>query len=584
MMLFRTIIDGEPASSYSNCVFDLTTDILVVGLGTAGALSAIAAARKGASVIGVDRTAFLGGLGTAACIYDYYYGTQGGIVIPINEECYDKINQKKYASSGGRSFRDESLPSAVKDDTLRKYALEAGCKLLLQTSVIGVFMENDRVVGAQVFDGKKLINIGCRILIDGTDGIVCRMAGCKFSYGRPSDGHTLGFSHIRGFILNSNLVRGGWSVYGMPESASAAEWTYKILDSALTYDGGRQVCEASLMGTREVPTVVTDETYTLEDYAVGKRTGQPLFYGFSKVDNINSDYQNETDTLQDWEIICRMSHYGISVGIAAGTMIPKGVDGLMIVSRAKGLGHDMASCLRMKYDMEKSGESAAYIAVMACRNNCSVRSVKYEEVLPFLLESGCLDYGHDTGICNLNEPYRDPEHGLLWRAIDLPEDIEGIRTVLASHEPGPVMWQLRNHCSDEQRSALIKWMSGDERLLAENSAIVLGMRGDTVAIPMLRSILSEPPVGYYHSVPKIKNVFGWLMDSPFCNYTKAIILLGRFNDSESIPVFEDICKDGGMKAAASMTLEHGCPSRETYAEEFAAFAEAALRGKGRRRE
>ena len=94
-MLFRTIIDGESASSYSNCVFDLTTDILVVGLGTAGALSAIAAARKGASVIGVDRTAFLGGLGTAACIYDYYYGTQGGIVIPINEECYDKINQKK---------------------------------------------------------------------------------------------------------------------------------------------------------------------------------------------------------------------------------------------------------------------------------------------------------------------------------------------------------------------------------------------------------------------------------------------------------------------------------------------------------
>lgn len=577
-MLFRTIIDGKPTSSCSNCDFDLTADILVVGLGTAGALSAIAAARKGAFVIGVDRTAFLGGLGTAACIYDYYYGTQGGIVIPINEECYDKINQKKYASSGGRSFRDESLPSAVKDDILRKYALKAGCKLLLQTSVIGVFMENDSVIGAQVFDGKKLINIGCRVLIDGTDGLVCRMAGCEFRYGRPSDGHTLGFSHMRGFVCNTDQVRAGWTVYDFPESRCCAEWTYKILDSAQTYDGGRQVCEASLLGTREVPTVVTDETYTLEDYAVGKRTEQPLFYGFSKVDNVNSDYQNETMTLQDWEIICRMSHYGISVGIAAGTMIPKGVDGLMIVSRAKGLGHDMASCMRMKFDMEKSGESAAYIAVMACKNNCSVRSVKYEDVLPLLQESRCLDYGHDIGICSLNEPYRDPEHGLLWRAIDLPKDLEGIRTALASHEPGPVMWQLRNHCSNEQRAALIEWMWGDNRLLAENSAIVLGMRGDPVAIPMLRSILSEPPVGYYYRVSEIKNIFGWIMDSPFCNYTKAIILLGRFRDRESMPVFEALCRDGGKGAVSSMVLEDGCPPKETYAAEFASFAEAALKG------
>ena len=575
-MQLQTIADGNLSSSTSNISFDLTTDILVIGLGTSGALSAITAAEMGASVIGVERTAFLGGMGTAASVYDYYYGTQGGRVISINEECYKKINEGKYASSGGRGFRHESLPAAVKDDILRKHALEAGCKLLLGTTVVGIFLEDNRVFGAQVFNGQNIINIGCRVLIDGTDGVACRLAGCEFEYGRPSDHHTIKFSHMFS-TFQSGMVRGGWDNYGFPEASSAAEWTRKILDSSPKNHKARYMCEASILGTREVPTVITDEVYTLSDYAAGKKTNKPLFYAFSKVDNLNSDYENETDTLQDWEIICKMVRYGISVGIPIGTMIPKGRDGLMIVSRAKGLGHDLASCIRMKYDMEKSGEAAGYIAALACRNNCSVREVDYDDVLPYLAKSGCLNPTQDVQLCDLNEPCSDTERGLAWREVKMPEELSEIKRALASREPGPVMWRLRNRCSHDEREAIVKWMAEDDRLLAENSAIVLGIRGDKVALPMLRNILSSPPVAYYFRVQKIKNIFGWLMDSPFCNYTKAILLLGRFHDVESLPMLESICADGGASAAAIMSCENGCPSRAVYAKEFAAYANVAVR-------
>ena len=176
-MQLRTIVNGKPKTVEVKDTFEKTVDVCVIGLGTAGAIAAIAAAQGGVSVIGVERTACLGGMGSAACVWDYFYGTQGGLVLPINKECYRLIEQGKYVTSGGRSYRDESIPGAVKNIVLRGQALDAGCELLMECRATGVFMEDDTVCGVQVFDGKKMIRIRCSVLIDGTEGVVCRLAG-----------------------------------------------------------------------------------------------------------------------------------------------------------------------------------------------------------------------------------------------------------------------------------------------------------------------------------------------------------------------------------------------------------------------
>ena len=44
--------------------FDEKYDICVVGLGTAGAIALIAAAKKGLKVLGIEKTNYLGGVGT----------------------------------------------------------------------------------------------------------------------------------------------------------------------------------------------------------------------------------------------------------------------------------------------------------------------------------------------------------------------------------------------------------------------------------------------------------------------------------------------------------------------------------------
>lgn len=575
-MQLQTIVDGQISVNDVRIDFDFITDVCVIGLGTAGAIAAISAAESGVSVIGVERTPYLGGMGTAACVWDYFYGTQGGIIMSINEECYRRINEKKYVSAGGRDIRDEALPGVVKDTVLRERALADGCTLMLECSVTGVFMEEKRVCGAQIFDGSRMINIGCTVLIDGTEGIVCRIAGCEFLPGRPRDGHTMQFSHMVG-ALEEGRARGNWGICGFPETDSAEQWSQLILKSAPRYSGKRLLCEAAILGTREVVNVKTDEVYTFSDVAAGKKVKEPLFYGFSAVDNVNCDIENESQPLQDWKFLCKMGRFGISVGIPKGTMIPAGKEGLMIVSRAKGLGHDLSSCIRMKYDMEKAGEAAGKIAAIACRKGCGVREVTYKELEPELRGSGCLNPAHDIGICDLNEPYVDRRNGLLWRPVTLPESPSDYRERLSSREPGPALWMLRNHCTEELRAALKEWMKSEERLLAENSAVALGLLKDRDAIFMLRDILSRPPVGYYYCVSEVKNILGWLMDSPFCNYSKAILLLGRFHDMLSIPKLQEIVDDKGKAAAAGMKADKDFPEPEVMAKEFAAFACAALR-------
>ena len=560
-MQLQTIVEGKISIKDAAVHFDVSCDVCVIGLGTAGAIAAISAAESGVSVIGVDRTPYLGGMGTAACVWDYFYGTQGGMVMSVNEECYRRIHEKKYVSAGGREIRDEALPGVVKDMVLRERALNAGCGLFPECSVIGVFLESNCVCGAQIFDGKELINIGCKVLIDGTDGIVCKLAGCEFLSGRPGDGHTMRFSHMVG-ALEENRARGNWGLSGFPEVDSAEEWSQMILESAPPYSGKRLLCEAVILGTREVVNVRTDEVYTLSDAAAGKKVSEPLFYGFSAVDNVNDDVENESSILQDWKFICKMGRFGISVGISKGTMIPFGKEGIMIVSRAKGLGHELSSCIRMKYDLEKGGEAAGKIAAMACKKGCSVREVAYEALQPVLLESGCLNPFHDIGICDLNEPYLDGKNGRLWRKVTLPQTPSDYKKRLASREPGPALWTLRNHCTEELRSSLKEWMQGDDRLLAENSAIALGLLSDTSAIPMLRDILSRPPVGYYYCVEKVKNTLGWLMESPFCNYSKALLLLGRFRDTFIIPKLEEIIADEGKTAAGEMKADERFPGCE----------------------
>ena len=54
-MILREMVDGVAKTSVAEPAFDGSYDLVVVGLGTAGAISLIAAGREGLKVLGVEQ-------------------------------------------------------------------------------------------------------------------------------------------------------------------------------------------------------------------------------------------------------------------------------------------------------------------------------------------------------------------------------------------------------------------------------------------------------------------------------------------------------------------------------------------------
>lgn len=68
-------------------LFSHRYDIIVAGMETAGAFSAIAAAKEDARVLGIERNGCAGGMCTLGAINGYYYGVQGGLYEETDRIC-----------------------------------------------------------------------------------------------------------------------------------------------------------------------------------------------------------------------------------------------------------------------------------------------------------------------------------------------------------------------------------------------------------------------------------------------------------------------------------------------------------------
>ena len=114
----HTLTDGVPTVTAANAAndasdaFDADCDVLVIGLGTAGVMAAIAAAKQGCRVIGADAAPLAGGVGTAACVWDYYYGARGGLYREINRKADALLAEEVYLSTAREGI--STYPTSVK--------------------------------------------------------------------------------------------------------------------------------------------------------------------------------------------------------------------------------------------------------------------------------------------------------------------------------------------------------------------------------------------------------------------------------------------------------------------------------------
>ncbi|WP_309122621.1 FAD-dependent oxidoreductase [Paenibacillus sp.] len=501
-------------------------DVVVVGLGTAGSIAAIAAARRGLRVLGVDRHTCMGGVGTAGGVVGYYLGTRGGL--------YEEIDRRVPATERQVFTPSFGVNAEGKQYVLEREAVEAGATIRYDTTVTAVRREGTAVRGVECFSPDTgRYEVACSVVIDGTGNAdVCRLAGCELRGGRAFDGQAQPFSNVW-FRMKDNRVQAAYTDSGYvfpedPESLSRA-----IVDSALLSthlkdrfeEEPRLIRVAPQLGVRESRFIAGEEDVTLDDFLHDRYTRQPVFMAYSNLDNHSKDLAFESELQRDWTVAASLWGLRFSVPIPLGALIPRGYDGLIVAGRCLAVDHDLAACVRMKRDMQKCGEAAACAAFLSIEKGVPVRDVPYPELAKLLRETDCLPERHEVYF-----EQRLAEGDTSNPLIRWIEDPGELKAGLSGVKPGVAIWSARR-LGDAVRPRLLEWMRDEaSEHLQKHSAIALALLRDPAAAPVLRDIVRERDPFFPSTSVKYNQSRGYA----------AVYLLGKLADKDAIPELRGI--------------------------------------------
>ena len=192
----------EKINWFKNPVWDMTTEVLIVGGGPSGVCAAIAAAREDANVLLIERGGFCGGMATAGLVGPFMtcYDKSGNTM--IIRGLFDEIVTRLEARGGAihpskvragtpytswivaghdhvTPFDAEKLKKLL-DDML----CEAGVHILYHADFLQSIVESNRITGIAVMCAEGIKFIRAQAVIDCTgDGNVAASAGVPFVMG-----------------------------------------------------------------------------------------------------------------------------------------------------------------------------------------------------------------------------------------------------------------------------------------------------------------------------------------------------------------------------------------------------------------
>lgn len=464
-MILRELQNRTCTGATVEPAFLHTFDIVIAGLGTAGAPAALAAAESGAKVCVVEKLNLPGGSATSGGIAGYYFGLPGGLFEKIDSAA-EQLRTLSFIQGG--DFHPDAKGMAVE-----RALMERGVEIFYESTPCAVFLDDDgrRVRGVRVATPSGVADIACGMLIDATgNGDVCALAGAAFTEGRASDGQAQPFSSVRVY-RRDNSFHGANFDAGVTTSTDAAELNRAIINSNALHcwppgsGAMRLYYITQLPGHRESRLVCCDHTLTAGEIISGDWQHQPLAHAYSNFDSHSADWAFEDDTACDWMIAASLWGKNMVAPITLESMTARGFANLLVVGRAVSVDHLAASLVRMQRCLQKNGEVAGRAAALAlAAGKSDVREVDRAELEKQLRASGCLD--------------ESILPGCTFPAANWVEE-------LGSGKPGEAMWYASRHL-DATRGKLVELLADEAPHTAVNSAIALAMGGDASGLALLR--------------------------------------------------------------------------------------------------
>lgn len=161
-------------------------DVIVVGGGVSGWVSAVASARNGAETLLIERYGFLGGTATTGLVGPWmrFTSPEEQLITGIFEEFRQRLNQL-----GG--IKDTTFDFEKYKRVAMEMVLESGVQLLLHTYFVGCRTESNFIKEISVVNKAGVQQLESEIYIDASgDGDLAAAAGVPFTVGREKDGLT----------------------------------------------------------------------------------------------------------------------------------------------------------------------------------------------------------------------------------------------------------------------------------------------------------------------------------------------------------------------------------------------------------
>ncbi len=376
---------------------DSRYDVVVAGGGPSGAAAAIGAARAGAKVLLIEQLGILGGTGVNG-IGDFWKGYRVGFAIQFGKSRW-RANEKAYY--------------------YLKTLEEEGVEIWYNTLACGVIKSNNTVCGVVVATPMGRQAVLGKTVIDATgDGDIYAWAGADFEFGCGKDGNfALQDSGFHGNYQDPyDDVQNNSVVFVDPGDVYNATW-FRVLSARYGEHSGKFDYYPGT-GVRETRRLVGDYVITaLDQYR--KRTYADTICVAS------SDWDNHGFSK---EIACYAGFFpdGMSY-VPYRSLLPRGLEGLLVVGRCKSTEHDALPLVRMQADVANEGYAAGTAAAMCAEAGVTLRNVDMQALQNTLRTVGNLP---STDIC-VDMP--DPTDLELQAAVDTLSvtNSDGVSTSLA---------------------------------------------------------------------------------------------------------------------------------------------------------
>ena len=422
-----------------------TTDILVIGAGSAGCMAALSASRdKRHSVMLVERYGFAGG--TSTQMLDTFYGfftpgeqpkkVVGGLpdlVVNMLDQTKDIfLRPNTYGAGTGVNYNPERL-KLVWDQLIK----QAGIKYLLHTHLVEVENTSNEVNCCIFWNKSGFYKVNAQRVIDASgDADFCNLAGFECEKAgvrepiqsmtttfRMSNVDLLRFEEAGGkqmlqqkmtdaFYDNDyQLPRKEGSAHAMCQANCIATVAVKVNDrdpldpldlteaeiegreQAFAYErffkeqipGYKQSNIIGLshqIGIRETRRVYGEQRLTKQDCMSGIIPDDSVFLCGAPIEDHRKGNDGDQETF--WQYIPNSGVYGVPYG----TLVPKGSQNTWVVGRCFSATHDAhASCRSMAQTMSM-GQAAGQAALLSLRLDLSATEVPLDKLRTALHEMG----------------------------------------------------------------------------------------------------------------------------------------------------------------------------------------------------